>query len=125
MGTHHCADTVEVYTPQSGDVYTVGDILEIRFCADSGYQTLVAVSFDDEINWHDLGYCCPFEPVDTTARSPEPGVVLWPIPSLVIDSDGEDTLITVSENCRVVAHRKQDTRYKAYSEGKFAIQAGE
>lgn len=120
---YHCADTVEVYSPKAGEVYAVGDTLEIRFCGDTAYQTLVAVSFDDGIIWHDLAKSFPFSPEDTTAWSTEPGVIKWPIPSLVGDPDGEDTFETVSEECVVVVHRLNDLRYKA--EGRFAIREKE
>jgi hypothetical protein len=123
--SYHCADTVELHSPKAGEVYTVGDTLEIRFCSDTAYPTLVAITFDGESLWHNLGHCCPLTSFDTTAWSPEPGVIRWPIPSAAVDPEYGDTLTTVSQACRVVAHRLRDTNVKAYSEGYFTIRAKE
>ncbi len=119
---YHCADTIEMHSPGGGDIYTVGDILEVRLCADTNHQILIAISFDeDELYWYNLADCFPFTPLDTSVKSPQPGVVRWPIPPLVIDPEHGDTTITVSEHCRVVAHRVDKIEYKTLSNGRFYI----
>ncbi len=117
---HHCAETIEVSSPGAGEIHYVGDTLEISFCADTNYQILVSISFDGEVNWHDLGQCSPFSPNDPEAWSPRPGTILWPIPPVAVSPDGETSLETVSENCRVIAYRL-DGAEQAYSEGYFTI----